>query len=541
LRSILRFEHKIQGAVEMSVVALRRTAHESKIEASVILRRQVPIRFGETARSWFGGLPQMPRTVAWPRASTNGAALNFIAQICCADLPKQLWGGRGPRDGWLLLFADYRQLNDSEDDDSLVQVLHTNRLGPERSPPGQTFLRSVMNRLTTSADDDGAEDANKPPVIYRRWPIDIVVQNVPPLPPAPENEWDWEWCPLPFTLEELYGAPVDDRTIGDMARAEPRPRTWRAALHMVEELINHFKVHEFPRFKENDDGSWTKLEPERICHALNDPPKEIPSDWKPGWLEKVKAKAAASLAGQLSSIQELEAWLDEQASERSTSQRERLADARQWLPHGEAVIAGLAPYTGADGEVALAKEIERDFKRHANWVVAMRVVLAEMGAHIRKHRLDADLPDGEWQALKAKLMSETTEYWSNCYGDGSAMWRHVQSLFDFGKRHIGDEPREGLLDTYTRSAASQVSIPPEIRAELEPKLRYTNVPHRMGGPCDPIQGSATPDDGDMLFQIASDEAMGWVWADLGTLCVYVDPADLKARRFGQVSVRLEGG
>jgi hypothetical protein len=35
--------------------------------ASVILRRQVPIRFDEEPRSWLGGLPRMPAEVDWPR------------------------------------------------------------------------------------------------------------------------------------------------------------------------------------------------------------------------------------------------------------------------------------------------------------------------------------------------------------------------------------------------------------------------------------------------------------------------------------------
>jgi len=525
----------------MTIVAFGRRAAKIITEASVILRRQVPIRFDEPVRSWFGGLPQMQHTVAWPRAATNGAALNFIAQICCADLPKDIWGGRGPREGWLLLFADYRQLNDAEEDESLVQVLHINRLGPERHPPAAPFLRSILNRLTPSEDDDG-HDANKPPATYRRWPLDIIKQTAPPPPPETEDDW---WAPMPIALEEVYGAPVDQEAIGNLAQGEPRPRTWRAALTMVDELINTFDVREVPTVKRSEEGSDWWYEPEPFCRALNDLPKGIPSNWEPGWLEKIKAQAAASLAREVARADAVEAWLNEHASEPSTQAysvyKSELEGARRWLPHGEAVIAGLAPYSGEAGEAALAQEIQQDFKRHAEWVERMRVVLRDMQAQIKKHRIDAEMPDGAWQALKAKLTSEKTEYWSNCYSDGSGMWRLKRCLLDYGKPHIGNEPREGLLDTYARNADSLASIPPEIRAALEPKLRWSNVPHRMGGPCDPIQGCTSRDDGDLLFQIASDEAMGWVWADLGTLCVYVNPADLKLRRFGQLNVRLEGG
>src|SRR5712671_1691221 len=93
-------------------------------QASVVLRRQVPIRFDEPARSWFGGLPQMPDNIPWPRVAkgvAKRAPLHFIAQIACGDLPKQIWHGRGPRDGWLLLFVDVLQMED--DSEGLLSLL----------------------------------------------------------------------------------------------------------------------------------------------------------------------------------------------------------------------------------------------------------------------------------------------------------------------------------------------------------------------------------------------------------------------------------
>src|SRR4051794_34286422 len=96
---------------------------DRKANASVVLRRQVPIRFDEPARSWLGGLPQMPDNIPWPRTTGNGAPLHFIAQIACADLPKQIWNGRGPRDGWLLLFVDVLQMEDSGEEEPDIDNL----------------------------------------------------------------------------------------------------------------------------------------------------------------------------------------------------------------------------------------------------------------------------------------------------------------------------------------------------------------------------------------------------------------------------------
>src|SRR5882762_3377809 len=105
----------------MSVIFLGKwLGHRTGAQPSVVLRRQVPIRFDEPARSWLGGLPQMPDNIRWPRVA-KGAPLHFIAQIACGDLPKQVWNGRGPRDGWLLLFVEVLQMED--DSEGLLSLL----------------------------------------------------------------------------------------------------------------------------------------------------------------------------------------------------------------------------------------------------------------------------------------------------------------------------------------------------------------------------------------------------------------------------------
>jgi hypothetical protein len=55
-------------------------------QVSVILRRQVPVRYDEPVRPWLGGPPMMPEQIGWPR-DAEGAPLRFPAQIACADLP----------------------------------------------------------------------------------------------------------------------------------------------------------------------------------------------------------------------------------------------------------------------------------------------------------------------------------------------------------------------------------------------------------------------------------------------------------------------
>src|SRR5262249_9741386 len=91
-RAALRTKHpERQKADRMSALLDQPKDHRTTAEASVILRRQVPIRFDEPPRSWLGGLPRMPGNIRWPRTGIKGRPLPFIAQIACADLPKQIW------------------------------------------------------------------------------------------------------------------------------------------------------------------------------------------------------------------------------------------------------------------------------------------------------------------------------------------------------------------------------------------------------------------------------------------------------------------
>src|SRR5687767_10557155 len=102
---------------------------------SVVLRRQVPPR-PEAPRSWLGGLPMMPEHVAWPRSISaeypekGERPLHFVAQVACADMPPQLWGGLGPRHGWLLLFIDPNHFEPLGPD--ALRVMHIETLGSER-------------------------------------------------------------------------------------------------------------------------------------------------------------------------------------------------------------------------------------------------------------------------------------------------------------------------------------------------------------------------------------------------------------------------
>ena len=173
---------------------------------SVVLRRQVPIRHDETARSWLGGLPSLPDDVEWPRSiaheypEAGERPLHFVMQICCADLPAALWGGLGPRTGWLIIFVDPNQ--GWSEGDGGHRVIHTTQIGVQRAPPSD--IGPVHDGNYTGGNYKWLETKDVPP-IWRRWPVDIVSY-----PNAMHARDTYNFgSPPDFDMIMYDGAPVD--------------------------------------------------------------------------------------------------------------------------------------------------------------------------------------------------------------------------------------------------------------------------------------------------------------------------------------------
>jgi len=76
------------------------------MKVTATLRPIVPIPAGLEIRSWLGGRPRLPDGMAWPEV--DGTPLQFIGQLDCRAFPENLWGGLGPRDGWLAILSHPR-------------------------------------------------------------------------------------------------------------------------------------------------------------------------------------------------------------------------------------------------------------------------------------------------------------------------------------------------------------------------------------------------------------------------------------------------
>ncbi|WGW05158.1 DUF1963 domain-containing protein [Tropicibacter oceani] len=91
------------------------------------IRLQVALPQRQT-RSWIGGGPSLPEAMDWPMI--DGRPASFYAQIALGDLPQGIWGGIGPRDGWLIFFG-------ADDPGARAIVLHSPERGVDRVPPAE--------------------------------------------------------------------------------------------------------------------------------------------------------------------------------------------------------------------------------------------------------------------------------------------------------------------------------------------------------------------------------------------------------------------
>src|SRR5262249_54651580 len=123
---------------------------------SARLRLIVPLAAGGDYRGWLGGCPHLPDPFSWPQR--DGKPLHFLGQIDCAALPRDIWGGLGPRTGWLAFFVGMAER-------ICAEVIYAPQLGPKRAPPVQSrfyFLPSMLGAMPEMYDE------------FPQWPVEVV-------------------------------------------------------------------------------------------------------------------------------------------------------------------------------------------------------------------------------------------------------------------------------------------------------------------------------------------------------------------------------
>lgn len=484
---------------------------------SVVLRRQIPPR-DEAPRSWLGGLPMMPDCAEWPRgvnpekADEGEVPLHFIVQICCADLPAELWGGLGPRAGWLRLFHNGNSC-DCEDN-GLWRFVYTEELGVERQLPAGI---GVIHDGVYTGGSAWTKNRNS----YPGWPIDLIsVAN------TLRHEGQRSW-PTPDDFESvLYPDFEVQRDRHRLPKLPPFSRRvlrdgLRAALSQFSKPMPESAVAEnrVRMFSLPSNFALARTEPmQRELRAI-----EI--------LAKRTAEASDVEAVQPDELAELIANTPHILSLRA----DRFASEMMFEKHctPEAVIG----------------EIEADHRAWIAWRQEVAHWLEEWLQGLQGDQLDCALNAedlgrlhllaGAPPSVRWEMRSEGGTSGNPGYLGLSRVEETVGNLH-FGRSAASDQNE--LLEYYLDPARRKL-LPAKYLPAFEAYWRslYSNRPHRIGGYHDGVQSDAVegPQERLLLIQLATDDAMQFCWGDAGAIYAMIKPADLAAGRFNDANLWLE--
>ncbi|MCB9383360.1 MAG: DUF1963 domain-containing protein [Bryobacterales bacterium] len=523
----------------------RSTAQDT---VSVVLRRQVPIRFDEEPRSWLGGLPKLPAGTEWPHASA-GRPLHFVAQVDCASLPRELWGGLGPREGWLLLFADFEAIEE-EDSRPIARVLHVRAMSPEAEPPDGLYFarRDVVDLCSLPEVPKGAQRRH-----FRKWPVDLVSTG------ADTSS---------LTGSELYGALEHDLALGaHESFTSEHPMTWRGACTVLTELVRRYNAAGYEGTFTGNGGLLDYPEPdasgrnaewqqrreglaERVEFGYFSPQfteadgrlqAQVYEERRQGWTQRAFKVIDEELTNDAAKIAEHRGELAaarNRGDESSATECERQIESREksMASHREHRVYLENLFAKYPSEEAFVEEINRVGRAHLEWAQQTQDRLHELLAQAAKNDLDAPVAPGDWDAIVTEIGSMKSEYWTKTYGTN--LLQKVERGVHFS---LNDVLREEALDRYASPPSSAHGLEADLLADLEPRLRNLECerPHKLGGSIDSVYDEPLEEEHLLLFQLASDAAIGWIWGDLGFLYVSIHPSDLEAGSFDNVKAWLE--
>jgi hypothetical protein len=197
--------------------------------------------------------------------------------------------------------------------------------------------------------------------------------------------------------------------------------------------------------------------------------------------------------------------------------------------HRAALVAFLKQHPTPD---AIIDHLREAYRRYLAWRVSACERLARERASILTHDLDTPMPVAAWQALKRRLQRNTFRYFTARKVSMGNKSRHVvleERIGVFPDRYMANFE---LVADYYVDARLRKLIPSAVLSKFEPYYRclVENLPHRMGGYHDVDVQWGKPrgrTEDLLLFQIASDGAMNWWWADVGAYYVVIDKMSLR--------------
>jgi uncharacterized protein YwqG len=486
---------------------------------SVILRRQVPLRHAEPPRSWLGGLPMMPADVEWPRGKNPEKRdavpepLHFIAQIACADLPPEIWGGVGPRTGWLLYFANN---NTSQNDNpETYRVLHIAELGEERPVPADTG--PVHDGIYTGSQFRHYLDQSDVPTKWRRWPVDLVT-----MPNVLQHDGQRSFGAPEGLAQTLY--PGEDINDGNVYSLKIEPFSWRSVDYGWRGLMQAVTAEPNVDGERNRarmaDEFVTRGGPASVLEVIDTKEREFDESVTGKYLQADPETLDEAMRERLPGIRDYKAA--------RLAKRETLAVLVSQYPTAEAMLEFLA-----------AEKAKLD-----TWRTGASARLTDFAGQLAAIAPDTALDSADWHDIWQMLEVDNITVWQLAYLGGRSLTIEpkTSSLWDFFHHRAIASAREVAADYYVDAAKAPL-IPAAVLAVIEPYWRslYDNRPHRIGGYHDGVQSDAAegPTTQPLLLQLAADMSMQWSWGDNGAIYYFAKVDKLADGNFGDVECYLE--
>lgn len=168
-------ESRVEAIASDVAAEAHRTEKANAEAVSLRLVPQIPRRDAISTNSWVGGRPRLPAGTAWPKIDDQPA--DFLAQIACAELPKGLWDGLGPRDGALAFFIHRRN--------PAIRVLHLRESGLPVTAP---FTLDPEGWLGAYGDLGSGDLASFAARAFPEWPVDLVAVGAGDADPRSEED-----------------------------------------------------------------------------------------------------------------------------------------------------------------------------------------------------------------------------------------------------------------------------------------------------------------------------------------------------------------
>src|SRR5262249_13787115 len=365
--------------------------------------------------------------------------LHFVAQIACADLPPDLWGGYGPRSGWLILFINTQECGVEEDGET-IRVLHIPELGPERAPP--PGIHPVRDEMYTGAGYGFVRSQAEVPTTWRRWPVDLV--TIPNRVVRRDNTP--HIIPEKFSSILYDGAPTNDEYVRPPAAA---PFSWRGALYVVDSIARVLGKRHTPTLDA------------RMRQEVASP------GFISGAIDRIDPEIAKWLAWHAASRPKVLETLD------------KLRAIRQFLAE-------------CADEAALIARMEQTHRDFAAWRDGAKPRVDALRERIVAHALDTAMAAEDWDTLRAVLQADRQRYWFPAYSSSKGLMPELidQSLIDYARDGLRAAQVQLAADYYV-SRDLRPLVPDALVAFMEPYWRGldSNRPHRMGGIHDAIQSN----------------------------------------------------